>query len=74
LVRDSAGRIYQERRLVPKSSQQEPDLQRSEISDPFTHKKYFCRTETRVCISRITPGLQLHLPSRVALRKTASVL
>jgi hypothetical protein len=50
IVRDGAGRIYQERRrLVPKDSQQEPDLQRIEISDPAAHTKYFCRPETRVC-------------------------
>jgi hypothetical protein len=50
VVRDGAGRIYQERRrLVPKDSQREPDLQRIEISDPAAHKKYFCRTETHVC-------------------------
>jgi hypothetical protein len=50
VVRDGAGRIYQERRrLVPKDSQEDPDLQRIEISDPLTHKKYFCRTATHVC-------------------------
>jgi hypothetical protein len=50
VVRDSAGRIYQERRrLVPKDSQEEPELQRIEISDPFTHKKYFCRPAIHVC-------------------------
>lgn len=50
VVRDGAGRIYQERRrLVPKDSQQEPDLQRIEISDPAAHAKYFCRPETHVC-------------------------
>jgi len=50
VVRDGAGRIYQERRsLVPKDSRQEPELQRIEISDPSTHKKYFCRTANHVC-------------------------
>jgi len=49
VVRDSAGRIYQERRrLVPKG--QEPDVQRIEISDPAAHTKYFCRTEDHVCM------------------------
>lgn len=57
VVRDSAGRIYQERRrLVPKDSQQEPDLQRIEISDPSTHKKYFCRVATHVCELRNYTG------------------
>jgi TonB family protein len=50
VVRDSAGRIYQERRqLVPTDSQQQPDLQRIEISDPSAHTKYFCRVATHVC-------------------------
>lgn len=50
VVRDSAGRIYQERRrLVPKDSQQEPDLMRIEISDPSAHTKYFCRVAIQVC-------------------------
>lgn len=49
VVRDSAGRIYQERRrLVPKDSPS--DVQRLEISDPAAHTKYFCRTENRVCV------------------------
>lgn len=50
VVRDNAGRIYQERRqLVPRDAQGEPPLQRIEISDPTTHKKYFCRTDDHVC-------------------------
>jgi hypothetical protein len=50
VVRDSVGRIYQERRrLVPKDSKEEPELQRIEISDPSTHKKYFCRPATHAC-------------------------
>jgi hypothetical protein len=53
VVRDSAGRIYQERRrLIPIDSSAEPDLQRIEISDPAAHKKYFCRPETHECILR----------------------
>jgi len=50
VVRDGAGRIYQERRrLIPKDSQAEPDLERIEISDPAAHQKYFCRTVTHIC-------------------------
>ena len=50
VVRDGAGRIYQERRrLLPKDSQQQPDLMRIEISNPATHQKYFCRTVDHVC-------------------------
>jgi hypothetical protein len=48
VVRDGAGRIYQERRrLVPRG--QEPDVFRIEISDPAAHTKYFCGTATHVC-------------------------
>ena len=50
VMRDSAGRIFQERRrLVPKDSQQEPDLLRTEISDPIKHQKYFCRVASKIC-------------------------
>jgi len=53
VVRDSAGRIYQERRrLIPIDSQAEPDLQRIEISDSKAHTKYFCRPDTHECILR----------------------
>jgi hypothetical protein len=53
VVRDSVGRIYQERRrLIPIDSAAEPDLQRIEISDPTAHKKYFCRPETKECVLR----------------------
>src|SRR5215471_3415873 len=50
VVRDSRGRIYQERRrLIPRDSPAEPDLERIEISDPSTHEKYFCRPVVHVC-------------------------
>ena len=50
VVRDSAGRIYQERRrLVPADSTEESDVQRVEISDPAAHSKYFCHVATQVC-------------------------
>jgi len=50
VVRDSRGRIYQERRrLIPRDSPAEPDLERIEISDPSTHEKYFCRPAVHVC-------------------------
>lgn len=50
VMRDGAGRIYQERRrLIPSDSQHEPDLLRIEVSDPSAHTKYFCRPDTHVC-------------------------
>lgn len=53
VMRDSAGRIYQERRtLVPKGSTEEPKLWRIEISDPMQHVKYFCRADDKVCMVR----------------------
>jgi hypothetical protein len=43
VVRDSQGRIYQQRRtLVPEGSSQESRVFRIEISSPVTHTKYFC--------------------------------
>lgn len=51
VMRDSAGRIFQERRtLVPKGGTEEPALRRIEISDPAQHIKYFCRAEDHVCM------------------------
>jgi hypothetical protein len=53
VVRDGAGRIFQERRtLVPKDGQTEPEIFRTEISDPALHTKYFCRPDDHVCILR----------------------
>lgn len=50
VMRDSAGRIFQERRtLVPKNSTKQPEPWRIEISDPATHQKYFCELQRRVC-------------------------
>jgi hypothetical protein len=50
VLRDNEGRIYQERRrLIPREAQKEPELQRIEVSDPVTHKKYFCQPATHVC-------------------------
>jgi hypothetical protein len=57
VLRDGAGRIYQERRtLVPKGGQAEPQLMRIEISDPERHIKYFCRPESQECMLRDYSG------------------
>lgn len=51
VMRDSAGRIFQERRtLVAKGGTEEPKLRRIEISDPTQHIKYFCRAADKVCM------------------------
>lgn len=53
VVRDSAGRIFQERRtFVPKGAQAEPQVRWTEISDPLAHTKYFCRADSHVCTLR----------------------
>jgi len=50
VMRDRAGRIFQERRtLVPKTGERQPEPWRVEISDPATHQKYFCEMQRRVC-------------------------
>jgi hypothetical protein len=50
VVRDSRGRIYQERRtLVPEDSPQKSLIFRIEISDPVTHTKYFCEPSLSEC-------------------------
>lgn len=51
VMRDSRGRIYQERRrLVPQG--QESRVMQIELSDPSRHVKYFCDPNTRVCALR----------------------
>lgn len=48
IMRDSAGRIFQERcLLVPSGSQ--TTVNRIEISDPVKHEKYFCDPYKHVC-------------------------
>ena len=57
VLRDSSGRIYQERRtLVPKDGPAEPLLTRIEISDPALHIKYFCQPGNHVCVLRDYEG------------------
>jgi hypothetical protein len=50
VVRDSQGRIYQERRtLVPKGGDRPSNVWRIEISSPVTHAKYFCNAALSQC-------------------------
>ncbi len=51
VIRDSKGRIYQERRLlVPENGNQPSAITRIEISDPAAHTKYFCYPNTKSCV------------------------
>lgn len=50
IMRDSAGRIYQERWiLVPKGGKIESRMNWIQISDPEKHSYYNCRVENKVC-------------------------
>lgn len=50
IMRDSAGRIYQERWiLVPKGGKIESKMNWIQISDPEKHVYYNCRVENKVC-------------------------
>jgi hypothetical protein len=50
VVRDSQGRIYQERRtLVPEGGSRESQVFRIEISSPVMHTKYFCDPSLQEC-------------------------
>jgi hypothetical protein len=50
IMRDSAGRIYQERwLLVPKNGKMESKMNFIQISDPATHALYNCETATKQC-------------------------
>jgi len=53
VMRDSKGRIYQERRqLTPDGDQRESQLTQIEISDSVQHIKYFCNPYNHVCVLR----------------------
>jgi hypothetical protein len=50
IARDSAGRIFQERRLlVPDDGKHESIVTQIEISDPVSHQLYICVPRERVC-------------------------
>lgn len=50
IARDSAGRIFQERRLlVPEDGKHESVVTQIEISDPVAHELYICVPRDRVC-------------------------
>ena len=50
IARDTAGRIFQERRLlVPEDGKRESVVTQIEISDPVSHQLYICVPRERVC-------------------------
>ena len=50
IARDSAGRIFQERRfLTPDSDKQETRITQLEFSDPTTNEQYMCDPYVRAC-------------------------
>jgi hypothetical protein len=50
VARDSAGRIFQERRyLAPGGDKQRTALSQLEFSDPSSHEQYICDPNGRVC-------------------------
>jgi hypothetical protein len=50
IARDSAGRIFQERRyLTPDGDKQETAITQLECSDPTTHQIYICDPDGHVC-------------------------
>jgi hypothetical protein len=57
VMRDSAGRIYQERWwLVPKDGKMESKMNFIQISDPATHTLYNCETATKQCYLQVYSG------------------
>jgi hypothetical protein len=57
IMRDSAGRIYQERWwLVPKNGKMESKMNFIQISDPATHTLYNCETATKQCYLQVYSG------------------
>jgi hypothetical protein len=57
IMRDGAGRIYQERwLLVPKDGKMESKMNFIQISNPATHTLYNCETATRQCYLQVYSG------------------
>lgn len=67
IVRDSAGRIYQERwLLVPKDSGIPSRMTAIQIDDPVAHMFYTCMVRTKVCeITTSVMGLAHYDPARL---------
>jgi hypothetical protein len=74
IMRDSAGRIYQERwLLVPKNGKMESKMDYIQISDPAEHTLYNCERETKQATCCVTadlpkPRICPHLSSPVRCR------
>jgi hypothetical protein len=50
IARDSAGRVFQERRLlVPQNGHQESVVTQTEIMDPILKQQYICRPRANTC-------------------------
>jgi hypothetical protein len=50
IARDSAGRIFQERRhLTPDGDKRQTGISQLEFSDPSSHEQYICNPNGRVC-------------------------
>ena len=67
LMRDGAGRIYQERwLLVPKGSDMRSEMTTIQIDDPVAHKFYNCFVRQKVCqIETSVFGLAHYDPNRI---------
>ncbi len=67
IVRDGAGRIYQERwLLVPKGSDIRSEMTTIQIDDPIAHKFYNCFVRPKVCeIETSVMGLGHYDPNRL---------
>lgn len=73
LARDSAGRIFQERRtFVPAGKQGEPQLMQIEISDPGAHQLYVCRPGPKVCDLRPFTAPDFASPLQAAAGKQSN--
>ena len=65
IARDTAGRIFQERRLlVPDDGKHESIVTQIEISDPVSHQLYICVPRERVCQVEFFSAPQFVPPSR----------
>jgi hypothetical protein len=58
IARDSAGRVFQERRLlVPPNGQLESVVTQTEIKDPILKQQYICRPDANTCQLEFRPAI-----------------
>lgn len=71
IARDSAGRIFQERRLlVPQDGKQQSSITQTEITDPILKQQYICMPRQNTCQLEFRQPLGISIPPAAGPNKT----